>query len=336
MAESPKQTQKKITSFTSESQNSQESLGESDYKTPKKSPKKKSKQKDVSSSEIEAANKEQNARENLTPNGEVSISSTPASAKRQPWTFEEEEMLFEKVGEYLENKEGSEEAKKKCVFLKSVEWEKVPLCGERTREEAKARFMLLSNRVRKTRTAMEILQDMKTSHKKDTGSSTVSRKRKAPVDPDLPKKPITSYMLFYQAKKSKLLEKHPELSVIEISQKLGKRWRNLSDEKKQKYSDQWHNDMEDYNHKMMKYLKNHHPDVEPPLTAFDLWAEEESKQIKSDKPEISDRKLKKKLNRRWENLEESEKSKWTDKEKKEMKKYKKRIVLAEKKAKTEV
>lgn len=252
MAESPKSTQKKITSFTSGSNSSQESSGHDETKTPKKSSEKKFKRKHQSTSESESPNKDESARKNSTHNGVDVSTSSSSSPSVHAWTFEEEQMLLQKVEEYLQEKESSDDAKKKPFYLKSIEWDKLSVCGDHTTQQAHARFMTISNRVRKMRTAMEILQDMKDHHKK---APPTAKKRKLDVDPDLPKKPLSSYFQFSMAKRKKVAEKHPELNSVEIGKKLSKRWNNLSDEKKQKYSDNYHKGMEEYHHQMIEYLQ---------------------------------------------------------------------------------
>ena len=48
----------------------------------------------------------------------------------------------------------------------------------------------------------------------------------------MPKRPQTSFFIYMKDTKPKLQEKHPELSLIEISKKLGEKWKKLSNEKK--------------------------------------------------------------------------------------------------------
>jgi hypothetical protein len=94
--------------------------------------------------------------------------------------------------------------------------------------------------------------------------------------------------------------------------------------------------METYNHEIIDYLKSHNPEVCPPKTRFELWAEDEKKLLKRERPEISEKKLTKKIKRRWENLEEEDRTKWEELEKKEVKKFRDRITRAKKKKKPEL
>ena len=63
-----------------------------------------------------------------------------------------------------------------------------------------------------------------------------------------------------------------------------------------------------YSEELTQYLSKHFPDEKPPSTAFEKWRVEVENEIKKERPEISEKKLNKKLIRRWEKLEESEKS----------------------------
>ena len=48
----------------------------------------------------------------------------------------------------------------------------------------------------------------------------------------MPKAPTTAYFLFCKAKRGKLQKKHPELSPIEVTAKLGRKWKSMGEEGK--------------------------------------------------------------------------------------------------------
>ena len=56
-----------------------------------------------------------------------------------------------------------------------------------------------------------------------------------------------------QAKRAELKQSKPELSFTEIAGELGKMWRELGDEKKKVYSDQYDAAMVEYEKKMQEY-----------------------------------------------------------------------------------
>ena len=268
-----------------------------------------------SSFDDEGASKKPKSAESKVTNDQVT--APPAANLSSKWTFEEENQLLDKVQEYLTNREDANEGKKP-IYIKDIEWIKID-SGDHTTEEAQQRFLLISNRVRKMRTANEILKDMKEHNTKKK-----SREKKE-ITSDIPKKPLTPYFRYYMAKRHGVIERHPEMNLLDVTRKLGSKWKNLSEEKKKKYCDKYHEEMEDYTLQVMDYLKTHNPEVRPPKTKFELWAEEEKKKIRADRPDISEKKLAKKLRRRWENLEEEEKLKWEKKEKRELKRFRERI-----------
>jgi len=57
-------------------------------------------------------------------------------------------------------------------------------------------------------------------------------------NPDAPKtkRPLSGYMLFGQEVRPKIKAEHPNFAVTEVMQEVGKRWKQLSDDEKAKYS----------------------------------------------------------------------------------------------------
>ena len=58
-------------------------------------------------------------------------------------------------------------------------------------------------------------------------------KLKAKRDPNKPKRPLSSYVLFCNDMREELKEKHPELTFGEMNKALGKKWKEY--ENKEKY-----------------------------------------------------------------------------------------------------
>ena len=70
------------------------------------------------------------------------------------------------------------------------------------------------------------------------GETTVSpKKTKKKRDPNAPKKPKTSYLVFCGLMRPKLRETNPEMKFAELSKTLGDMWKGLSDEEKGSYKD---------------------------------------------------------------------------------------------------
>lgn len=56
-------------------------------------------------------------------------------------------------------------------------------------------------------------------------------------DPNLPKKPLTSYMMFVQDERPKVRQEHPEATFGELSKLVGQRWKALSAKEKKTWQD---------------------------------------------------------------------------------------------------
>ncbi|EFX85008.1 hypothetical protein DAPPUDRAFT_314512 [Daphnia pulex] len=81
--------------------------------------------------------------------------------------------------------------------------------------------------------------------------------------PDQPKKPLTSYLLFYMKQKDAVLKKQPGLGMTELNTIIAKMYHKLSDQKKTEYSELAKKEKEAYQEKMKKFM-DAHPDYRLP------------------------------------------------------------------------
>lgn len=85
--------------------------------------------------------------------------------------------------------------------------------------------------------ALSATKDLQTTFSLSTAVQAAGKKRgrkdKVAKDPDAPKKPITSYLFFQEAKRKELSAKHPELPYKEVLKLLGVEWRSMSDADKE-------------------------------------------------------------------------------------------------------
>ncbi|KAI8373727.1 high mobility group box domain-containing protein [Blakeslea trispora] len=63
----------------------------------------------------------------------------------------------------------------------------------------------------------------------------VDHKKKKEKDPNAPKRNLSSYMLYSQEVRPKIVAKNPELKAIEVAKLIGEMWNGLSDKEKQPY-----------------------------------------------------------------------------------------------------
>ena len=81
----------------------------------------------------------------------------------------------------------------------------------------------------------------------------MSKKSKKPIDPNAPKKNVSSYMHFCKEKRKQVKEDYPDLGTSEIGSKLGELWRALSDKDKTNYVKQAEADKTRYQTEMKSF-----------------------------------------------------------------------------------
>lgn len=67
---------------------------------------------------------------------------------------------------------------------------------------------------------------------KDDGGKKKRRKK----DPNAPKRALTAYVLYLQARRPQLLAQHPDWPFTRFGKTIGEEWRNMSDAKKKPYA----------------------------------------------------------------------------------------------------
>jgi len=249
--------------------------------------------------------------------GENVVEETKAKAK--VWTQDQELTLLQNMENHLQSTE-----RVRDIYVKDIVWSKIAF-EDFDEHDVHKRWNALTSKIRKMRTAKEILEDakIKVADKED---DVKSRKRKRDdKDPAFPKTPLTSYLIFCEEKRPRLAQQYANLSSKELTTKLAKKWQKLSDQKKQKYQDIYWENRKKFDHDITQYFIEHYPDEKPPKTAFELWSESKEKEMKKDRPDMSQKKLNKKVKKYWEKLEESEKEKWEKKAKREVTRYIKKM-----------
>lgn len=68
----------------------------------------------------------------------------------------------------------------------------------------------------------------------EDGDASKKRKRVAkPKDPNAPKRPASSYILFQNEVRKELKERHPDLSNADLLSLISEQWKSMSDEQKE-------------------------------------------------------------------------------------------------------
>ncbi|XP_057712581.1 upstream binding transcription factor, like isoform X3 [Corythoichthys intestinalis] len=195
------------------------------------------------------------------------------------------------------------------------DWDKVGF-GSFTGEMCRQKWSKVSTEVRKYRTMTELIMDaiefVKNPYKG----------KKIKTHPDFPKKPLTPYFRFFMEKRAKYAKIHPEMSNLDLTKILSKKYKELPDKKKQKYVAEFQSEKEAFEKNMARF-KHDHPELmeerkksdlpEKPKTPQQLWYNHEKKSYLKIHPEVSQKELKEVLRRQWSQLSDKRRLKWISK-----------------------
>ncbi|XP_077413788.1 upstream binding transcription factor, like isoform X2 [Vanacampus margaritifer] len=195
------------------------------------------------------------------------------------------------------------------------DWDKVGF-GSFTGEMCRQKWSRVSTEVRKYRTMTEIIVDaiefVKNPYKG----------KKIKTHPDFPKKPLTPYFRFFMEKRAKYAKIYPEMSNLDLTKILSKKYRELPDKKKQKYVTDFQSEKGAFEKNLARF-KHEHPELmeerkksdlpEKPKTPQQLWYNHEKKAYMKIHPEVSPKELKEVLRRQWSQLSDKRRLKWISK-----------------------
>uniref|UniRef100_A0A4W4G884 HMG box domain-containing protein n=1 Tax=Electrophorus electricus TaxID=8005 RepID=A0A4W4G884_ELEEL len=195
------------------------------------------------------------------------------------------------------------------------DWEKVGF-GNFTGDMCKQKWQKVSTEVRKYRTMTELIVDaieyVKNPYKG----------KKLKTHPDFPKKPLTPYFRFFMEKRAKYAKIHPEMSNLDLTKILSKKYKELPEKKKLKYIQEFQREKESFEKNMARF-KEDHPELieerkksdlpEKPKTPQQLWYNHEKKTFMKIHPDVSQKELKEALRRQWSQLSDKKRLKWISK-----------------------
>ncbi|XP_072219169.1 upstream binding transcription factor, like isoform X2 [Leuresthes tenuis] len=248
-------------------------------------------------------------------NGSSSSVSSAQSARikteADDWSKEDCLILLERIRSLLPNAD----AMKYKTTESHFDWEKVCF-GSFTGDMCRQKWQKVSSEIRKYRTMTELIVDaiefVKNPYKG----------KKLKTHPDFPKKPLTPYFRFFMEKRAKYAKIHPEMSNLDLTKILSKKYKELPDKKKQKYITEFQREKEEFEKNMARF-KEQHPDLieerkksdlpEKPKTPQQLWYNHEKKTYMKLHPEMSQKELKEALRRQWSQLSDKRRLKWISK-----------------------
>ncbi|XP_007567772.1 nucleolar transcription factor 1 isoform X1 [Poecilia latipinna] len=206
-----------------------------------------------------------------------------------------------------------------------LDWQKVAF-NSYTAEMCKQKWQEVSKEIRKFRTLTELIFDAQDYIKNPY------KGKKLKKHPDFPKKPLTPYFRFFMEKRAKYAKLHPEMSNLDLTKILSKKYRELPDKKKKKYVDDFLRDKETFVQSMMKF-REEHPDLmesmtkkgsnvpEKPKTPQQLWYNHEKKAFLKTHPDATTKDIKDSLGKQWTQLSDKKRLKWISKSLEQQKLY---------------
>ncbi|KAM3864496.1 nucleolar transcription factor 1 [Diretmus argenteus] len=206
-----------------------------------------------------------------------------------------------------------------------LDWEKVAF-NSFTGEMCKQKWQEVSKEIRKFRTLTELIFDAQDYIKNPY------KGKKLKKHPDFPKKPLTPYFRFFMEKRAKYAKLHPEMSNLDLTKILSKKYRELPDKKKKKYVEDFLRDKETFVQSMLKF-RELHPDLmesmtkkgsnvpEKPRTPQQLWYNHEKKAFLKGHPDATTKDIKDSLGKQWTQLSDKKRLKWISKSLEQQKQY---------------
>ena len=83
---------------------------------------------------------------------------------------------------------------------------------------------------------------------------TAAKKKRKTRDPNAPKKPKTSYILFSLAERPRFVQQHPDMKATDVMCALGKRWNKMSKDEKHQYDEAYKLEKIKYDAAILAYV----------------------------------------------------------------------------------
>ncbi|NWR40511.1 UBF1 factor, partial [Tachuris rubrigastra] len=161
------------------------------------------------------------------------------------WSQEDMLTLLECMKNNLPSNDGS----KFKTTESHLDWEKVAF-KDFSGEMCKMKWMEISNEVRKFRTLTELIMDAE-EHVKNPYKGKKLKKH-----PDFPKKPLTPYFRFFMEKRAKYAKLHPEMSNLDLTKILSKKYKELPEKKKMKYIQDFQREKQEFERNLARFRRN--------------------------------------------------------------------------------
>ena len=98
-------------------------------------------------------------------------------------------------------------------------------------------------------------KNSKADNEKNGGKASKQKKQKAEKDPNAPKKPLTAFMLYTNARRPDVTKKSPGVKITEISSLIGNEWNDLTEDEKNIWREKSKDEKLMYELKLYNYQK---------------------------------------------------------------------------------
>ncbi|CAC5424320.1 SSRP1 [Mytilus coruscus] len=123
-------------------------------------------------------------------------------------------------------------------------------------EEAKEKRAEKKKQQKEKKEVQEKEKKSKTAKTVKKCSTRKKKKQKIDVDQNKPKRPMTSYFMWFSTNRNDIKEKNPDASLTDISKKGGELWRSMDASERGEWEQKFLKAKEEYNIAMEEYLKN--------------------------------------------------------------------------------
>ncbi|KAI1304124.1 Nucleolar transcription factor 1-B [Halotydeus destructor] len=207
-----------------------------------------------------------------------------------------------------------------ATAINKVDWNEIAF-GQYSGDECKEKWTSITSNLRKFRNLGEMVKDAKEWAKQPwTHFSSIAKKPTR--HPDMPRKPLTPFFIFFIEKRQQIADENPGMNVTQLAKVASQKFQKLSDKKKEKYKKQYDDNLEVYranmgefraahpelNLKFNKSSKRSEEGLDKPKSGFELFkAERLPKEIDAGHPR--DVALKR-VKEAFDNLSEGKRIKW--------------------------
>ncbi len=129
-----------------------------------------------------------------------------------------------------------------------------------TGEQCRNLWLYVQNRIRRFRILAELIPDAKLWIQQPWTNFYKSKDHNR--HPDMPKKPLSMYMLFYSEKREQILREQPNLSMPEVAKICSEQYSKLTQKKKDKYKQRCDEMRKAYEEKLAAFYREH-PELKP-------------------------------------------------------------------------